>query len=399
MPRVGMRTASITSIVALSLVASPVAGQDTIDENVAIESALAREGIAARDAAIRAGANAEIDMIGPLENPNIEAQYEGGGGETEWQMRLVQPIDLSGRRGALRGAARAEAAAVHADIDRRRQLLVSEVRTALVECAAAIAERNIWKRYTAELTEAERVSSARAQAGDTAVYDVRRVRVEQHSAQAQLARANGEHAVRCAVLAALTGIEEPQVDLSAATQLDVAATPNERPDILAQKQRVLAASQRVSAARRARLPQIAVGVGLRRIDNGIDTAYGPALSLGVSLPIWNGGGAAVRREQALLAARENELLIARRQAEAEIQAAAARRSATREAAVTAADARDDAGRLGSIAEIAYQAGEIGVVELLDAYEAARDADLSIIALTLEAALAAIEYDLTTGRTY
>lgn len=399
MPRVGMRTASITSIVALSLVASPVAGQDTIDENVAIESALAREGIAARDAAIRAGANAEIDMIGPLENPNIEAQYEGGGGETEWQMRLVQPIDLSGRRGALRGAARAEAAAVHADIDRRRQLLVSEVRTALVECAAATAERNIRKRYTAELTEAERVSSARAQAGDTAVYDVRRVRVEQHSAQAQLARANGEHAVRCAVLAALTGIEEPQVDLSAATQLDVAATPNERPDILAQKQRVLAASQRVSAARRARLPQIAVGVGLRRIDNGIDTAYGPALSLGVSLPIWNGGGAAVRREQALLAVRENELLIARRQAEAEIQAAAARRSATREAAVIAADARDDAGRLGSIAEIAYQAGEIGVVELLDAYEAARDADLSVIALTLEAALAAIEYDLTTGRTY
>ena len=32
-------------------------------------------------------------------------------------------------------------------------------------------------------------------------------------------------------------------------------------------------------------------------------------------------------------------------------------------------------------------------------EAAREADVSVIAFALEAALAAIEYDLTTGRTY
>lgn len=399
MPTVGMRVASITSIIALSFAAMPVAAQQTIDEAVAIERALAREGIVARDEANRAGAEAEIDMIGPLENPDVEASYEGGGGETEWQLRLVQPIDLSGRRGALRDAARAEAAAVDADIDRRRQLLVSDVRTAFVQCAAATAELDIWQRYTDELTEAERVSSARAEAGDTAVYDVRRVRVEQRSAQAQLARANGEKVAGCAALSSLTGIEELQVELSAITQVESAPISNERPDILAQEQRVLAASQRVSAARRSRLPQIAVGAGVRAVDDGISTAYGPALSLGVSLPIWNGGGAAVRREQALLAARENELMIARRQAEAEVEAASARRSATREAAITAAGARDDAGRLGTIADTAYQAGEIGVVELLDAYEAARDADLSVIALALEAALAAIEYDLTTGRTY
>lgn len=399
MPTVGMRVASITSIFALSFATLPAAAQDILHENVAIERALAREGIAARDDADRASAIAEIDMIGPLENPEIETSYEGGGGETEWQLRLVQPIDLSGRRGALRDAARAEAAAIDADIDRRRQLIVSEVRTAFVQCAAANAEQEIWQRYADELSEAERVSSARAEAGDTAVYDVRRVRVEQRSARAQLAHANGEWAAGCASLASLTGIEQPQVELSAIMQLGVVPAPNERPDILAQEQRVLAASRRVSAARRARLPQIAVGAGVRRVDDGIDTVYGPTLSLGISLPIWNGGGAVVRREQALMTARENELLIARRQAEAEVQAATARRIATREAAVTAAIAREDASRLGTIANTAYQAGEIGVVELLDAFEAARDADLSVIAFALEAALAAIEYDLTIGRTY
>ena len=155
----------------------------------------------------------------------------------------------------------------------------------------------------------------------------------------------------------------------------------------------------MSAARKARLPQIAIGAGVKRVDDGFSTAYGPVVSLGVSLPIWNGGEAEVRRSEALRSALESELLIARRRVEAEQVASAARASASREAAVTAARARDDAGRLGTIAETAYQSGEIGVVELLDAYEAARDADLSVVALALDAALAAVEYDLATGRTY
>lgn len=399
MPRLRMRAASVSSIIALSLTAMPSFAQETIDEGVAIQRALAREGVAARDDAERSAAEAEVGVIGPLENPSAEVSYEGGGGESEWQLGIVQPIDLNGQRGALRDAARAEAAAVDADVNRRRQLLVAEVRSAFVECAAGSAELDIWQRYADELAEAERVSSARAEAGDTAVYDVRRVRVEQRSADAQLAVARGEKAAQCAALAALTGINAPQVELEALTRLTSASTPAERPDIRAREQRIIAAEQRVSAARRSRLPQIVVGAGVRRIDDGIDTAYGPALSLGITLPIWNGGGAAVRRDEARQAVLESDLLIARRQAEAELASAAARRSATREAAVMSARAREDAGRLGTIADTAYQSGEIGVVELLDAYEAARDADLSVIAFALEAALAAIEYDLTTGRNY
>lgn len=398
MSTVVMRVASITSLLALSLAAFPAAAQDAIDETVAIERALAREGIAARDAADRAAAAAEADTIGPLENPSAEVSYEGGGGD-EWQLGVVQPIDLTGKRTALRDAASAEAAAVDADIDRRRQLLVADVRTAFVQCAAATAELDIWQRYSGELTQAERIAAARAEAGDTAVYDVRRVRVALRSGEAQLARATGERAAGCAALASLTGIDEPVVELSALTRLTTAPTSGERPDLVALERRVLAASQRVTAARRNRFPELAIGAGVRRVDDELGTEYGPALSLGITLPIWNGGGAAVRQQEALLAARESELLIARRHVEAEVAAASARMSFTRKAAVTVAAARDDASRLGTIADTAYQAGEIGVVELLDAYEAAREADVSVIAFALEAALAAIEYDLTTGRTY
>jgi cobalt-zinc-cadmium efflux system outer membrane protein len=137
---------------------------------------------------------------------------------------------------------------------------------------------------------------------------------------------------------------------------------------------------------------------LRR-DDPTGTAYGPAVSLGVTLPIWDGGGPALRGAEAQRSALESELIIKRRNAEAEQQAAAIRAAAAREAAVAGARVREDAGRLGGIAEIAYQAGEIGVVELLDAYEAARDTNLSVIALALNAAESAVEYDVTTGRNY
>ena len=399
MPKMRMRDASIS--IAIALCAMPVAAraQDVVDEDAAIKRALAREGISARDDAARAASAAEIDVIGPRDNPSVELSREGAGGESEYQLGIVQPIDLNGRRGSLRDAARADGLATEAEIARRRQVLVAEVRQAYVQCAAASAQIDVWQRYTDELAEAERVSTARAEAGDTAVYDVRRVRVERRAAEAQLARARGDIAADCAALASLTGIADPQVELEAITRLTSAAQPGERADLLADERRIEAAQYRVRAANQARLPQLAVGVGVLRRDDGIDTAYGPVVSAGVTVPLWNSGSAAVRREEARAAALESELLIARRRVEAEQNAAAARLSAAREAAVTAAGAREDAGRLGTIAETAYQAGEIGVVELLDAYEAAREADLSVIALATDAALAAVEYDLAIGRTY
>lgn len=390
------------ALCAISLGHAPVVARDApLTEEAAIERAFSREGLAARDTAQRAAADAEIGLIGPLDNPTVEVSRESAGGESEWQIGVVQPIDLNGRRGRLRAAARAEAEAVDADIARRRQVLAAGVRKAFVACAATRAEHDVRARHAKDLSEAERVSTARAQAGDTAVYDVRRVRVEQRAAEAELAQARGAVAGECGLLGALTGFPTPTVELASITAVEsgVGNATSSRADLLASERRLVAATQRVGAARASRLPQIAVGAGIKRVDDGTGTAYGPVVSLGVTLPVWTGGGAFVRREQALRSAQEAELSIARRTIEAEQATAAARASAAREAAVTAARARDDAGRLGAIAETAYQAGEIGVVELLDAYEAARDADLSVIAFAQAAAEAVVEYDLATGRTY
>lgn len=397
--RCASRLIPATLGVLASSLATPVAAQEPLTESRAIALALAQEGIAARDDADRAAAAAEVDVIGPLDNPQLELAREGGG-EIEYQLHLVQPIDLAGRRAALRDAARADAEATAADIERRRQLLIADVRSAYVRCAAASAQADIWQAYITDVNEALRIASARAEAGDTAVYDLRRVRVQASAAEAGRLQADGARRADCATLGGLTGVVDPAVAIEAITALGHADTlAGERADLTAQQQRITAAEYRLMAAERARWPQLSVGAGVRGIDAGTGTQYGPIISLGVSLPLWNGGGAAVRQEDARRASLEADLAIARRRIAAEQSAASARLSSSRDAAVAAISARDDAGRLGTIANAAYQSGEIGVVELLDAYEAARDADLSVIAFALDAALAAVTYDLTTGRSY
>lgn len=397
MPKVWMHQASL--ILSIALCASPanIYAQTALTEEAAIQRALQQEGIAERDDADQRAASAQTDIIGPLANPDLEVGYEGGS-ESEWQLRVVQPIDLYGVRSARRDAAQADAVAAGGDIERRRQLLVAEVRTSYVRCAAGAGQLSIWERYVERLEEAERVSTERANAGDAAGYDVRRVRVQLSAARAERLRTTGERDANCALLSALTGVPDPQVPLEAITDLDTARQTGERPDLIAQQQRIAAANYRVSAARRARLPQLALGAGVRRVDDGFSTDYGPLISLGISLPIWNGGGAAVRRQEAARASLEADLAIATRQIEAEQNAARSRASSAREAAIAAMQTRDDASRLGAIADTAYQSGEISVVELLDAYEAERDADLLVISLALDAALAATQYDLAIGRT-
>lgn len=399
MPKLRVRPASpvVTLALVLCAFAVPASAQEVLTEQVAIERALAREGIGELEAANRDMAAAGIAVVGLLDNPALEISRESVGGHSEWHLGVVQPIDLSGRRRALREAARSEAGAAESDIDWRRQELIAQVRRAYVSCAAAGAELTVWQAHAAQLAEAARIADARAQQGDTAVYDLRRTRVAASSANAELTMAQGARDADCIELASLTGSANPAVPPSAMTSLQSGGMVSDRPDLAAREQRIMAASQRVTAARRARLPQISIGAGVKRTSDGTGGAFGPTVSVGVTLPVFNGGRAHVSLAEAEARALQAELAIARRNIEAEQQASAVRAQAARNAAVEVAGSREDASRLGTIALTAYQAGEIGVAELLDAYGAQRGAELNVIHHARRAAEAAIAFELATGR--
>ncbi len=385
--------------------AIPGHAQTALSETQAIERALSDGDFAELGTAEREAARASVDTVSRFDNPDIGVSHSrlrgAAGDEDEWGIGVTQPIDLSGRRSALRAALRAEADATDAEVARRRQLRVAEVRRAYAACAVAGEQVTLANAFAARLREAERVVTDRTEVGDTAVYDLRRLRVEARAADAEAALAAGEQRAECTALARLTGVADARPSLRLAALANPAApsgTGTGRADLTALEARVLAASQTATAARRARLPDLRLGAGYQRREEGGLTSSGPAVTVGLTLPIFNGGGAAVREAEARARARQAELALARRSAEAEVAEAAARAQAATDAARISADARDDAGRLGDIAETSYQSGEIAVAELVDAYRAARDAELSIVELTGRAIRAAIDLDLAQGGT-
>jgi cobalt-zinc-cadmium efflux system outer membrane protein len=386
----------------LTLAATP-AHAAPITETQAIERALAQPEFTALGEANRDEAQARIAGIRRFDNPEASVSREqisgSGRSETEWQAGVTQPVDLSRARSALRAAARAEAGAVDADTARRRQERMAEVRRAFVGCAAATDKVRISNGFITRLREAERVVTARTRAGDTAGYDLRRLRVEARTAEAQGQLTAGEVAAECAALSRLTGEPDarPAEPIAAiALRASPTSAPETRPDILAREQRVLAASQQVRAAQRARLPEIAVGLGYKRVTADEGSAGGPVVSLAARIPLFNNGSAAIAEARARQRAREAELGLARREAEAAIAVAEARTDAAIAAARAAQGAAGDAARLGPIAEAAYEGGESGVVELVDAYRTARDAELEIIELLERAARARIDLELAQG---
>lgn len=388
----------------LCAAATPVAAQ-TLTEAEAIRLALEQpdfialsenEAVAAREAA---------RSISRFDNPAVSASRSritgAAGDETEWEIGVAQPIDIAGRRTAARAALNSEADAIDAENLRRREQRVADVRRAYANCVAAGEKAGIAGAYAARLGVAEQRVVHRAEAGDSSIYDLRRTRVETRAAQGEQKIAEGEAHAECDALTRLTGVTDVRPSQALATlanpsRAGVAATS--RADLKALESRTLAADQSVRAARRARLPDINVGVGYRQREELGAVSSGPVFSVGVAIPLFNSGGAAVREAEARARARAAELALARRNAEGEIAQAAARARAATDAAAAAIEARDDAARLGASADTAYQSGEITIAELVDAYRAMRDAELSIVEMTGRAVLAAIELDLAQGGT-
>lgn len=382
--------------------ATPVSAEP-LTEQQAIERALGDADVRRRDTAERDAARAAVDAIPLIENPEIAAsrsRLKGSTDEEEREIGIVQPLDLSGRRMAMRAAAREEAAAVQAEVDRRRQELTADVRRAYAACAAAAETAQVKARFTASLRDAVRITGERTAAGDTSGYDLRRVRLEARAAEADARLADGERAAECATLAALTATPDVRPTTALGEMVNAqaaAATTAARADLVAQERRAAAAQAQARAAQRARFPEIRVGLAHREVEVLGATADGPVVSLSATIPIF-GVGAQAREARARAQAQAAQLALSRRRADAEGAAARARLDAARQALAAGLAMQEDAARLGTIAAIAYEAGEGGVTELVDAYRSAHDAEVSIVELTERTIRAAIELDLAEGGT-
>ena len=394
-----------TTVLAMAIgLLSPLASLAApLAENDAVRLGLARPELADLARARIAEADAELVAASTWANPSLEFSRDKTGASRESAWRLAQPLDVSGRRGLRQDAARLRLDATEADTRAGRAEHAAEVRRSFHEVLRQQSAVGVMDAWRARFAVIGGVVDKLARAGDASGYDRRRLAREQQAAEARTAEARAGLERSRARLAALVGSAPTEEGVSGALLPTLpAGLPAlqarlaQRPDLAALAARAEAANADHAAAQR-HFPELTVGVGGKRTDDGVLRESGTLFSVSMALPIFDRQQGAAQRSAAQAQATRAELTLARQKAEGEliglhrqlVQLIAAAERYRREAVAPSAD-------LVRIAEAAYRAGESTVLELLDAYKGALEAETTALDLEGKAREARIELDQLTG---
>ena len=400
--RFSCKTRLAAMALTLGLCAGSVLAGAGLDEAEALRLGLSRPEFSDLLQARVGEAEAEALAAGTWTNPTLELGRDttGAARETSWQ--LMQPLDLSGRRGLREDAARHRIRATESDNLARRNERAAELRRAFHLLLRQQETVRVVGNWAARFASIGAVVDKLARAGEVAGYDRRRLAREQRSAEARLAEGHAELERGRARLTALIGrdiaerIEGRLLPEIPPALPSLRARLAARPDLTALAARVDAAQSDNAAAQR-NLPELSVGVGGKRVDDGVLRTNGNLLMVSLALPLFDRQQAGDRRSAAQAMAARAELGLARQQAEGELvglhrqltQLIAAAERYRSDAVAPSAD-------LVRIAETAYRAGESTILELLDAYKGALDAETTALDLEWKAREVRIELDQMTG---
>lgn len=355
-------------------------------------------------------ASAEILAEGVRANPSIaldrEEVFPDDGLATNYA-RLVWPLDVSGRRGRRVAAARTAADAVAADTEASRFALTIEALRAFYEAAHARLYVDTLRAERDTLVRVVEAVRKRTGAGAASGYDLQRFELELAAYDDLLASAETALSEHRARVATLVGTPDEPVDASSSLEVPAAPPPLDellpsalegRGDYRAAKLRAESADRRADAAARGWIPAFGLTAGFMSSDVGDDTAIGYTIGLSFTLPVFDRGKADGARARAAKRVAEADARVL----EARVPSVVRTRHATLERRIEQAKAivTEQLSRLDDLlraAETAYREGEGSVVELLDAYQAARDTRLRDLELRRDARLAELDLWLALGR--
>jgi outer membrane protein, heavy metal efflux system len=372
--------------------------------------ALARLSIESpRVQAVRAAvdvARAEVMVAGRWPNPRLTYNRESVVGVSENMLLVSQVLPLTGRRGLDARAASARVDAVNSRVDDEIRRLRADLRTAFTDLLAAQTRERELARSRDRLRDLADVLGRREAAGETAGFDRLRADREAIDIEADRAVAATERARAQAMLvsffpSAPGGVveavttERSMVMLPAVEDL-IARAEASQPSLLALGHELEAAALAERAAGRRAIPEPELVAGTKSSNAGTGDT-GTVVSLHISLPLFDRG----RPERAVALARAAQVraetaglrLSLRAQIAGWRDALLARRdnAAAYRTAVTA-----NAEQIERIAQVSYEAGERGILELLDAYRIGASARVRQIALDTAVREAEIELEYVSG---
>jgi cobalt-zinc-cadmium efflux system outer membrane protein len=358
-------------------------------------------------AATIARGDADVLAAGVRPNPELQLEREQAlapdRAATSYA-RVAVSVDLAGRRPRRIAVARAEVDALRAEADRARVVRTIDGLRAFNHAAYAARVLALVLAERAPLARAVEVVRRRGVAGAGSGYDVQRIELELAAYDDQVAAAEAALATARAQLGAQLGVAA----VDAASDLALPAAPasiealaagavEARGDFRAAAARRTAADAWAGLAARGSIPDLDVIVGVMANDGAGGAGIGATLGLALSLPTFDRGqGAAAQARAAHAVAVAEQQWLA---ATVPSQIAIARDAVVRSRAQAERLTSDQLARLDPLlraAETGYREGAAGLVELLDAYRAARGARLRDLELRRDARLAELDLWLALG---
>jgi cobalt-zinc-cadmium efflux system outer membrane protein len=414
-----MRRAVLCAALAAALAPSSVGAQSIM---LTESDAVARLSTnSPRVQAIRSGVDiARVDVLsaGRWPNPRVNWDRQSVAGVTEHLVTVSQPLPITGRRGLDVQAASALVSASSSRADEEVRRLRADLRLAFAELTGAQAQERELTAARDRLRELSGVLAKRESEGDAAGFDRLRAEREVLDVETDLVVATTERARAQATLASFfADVSDPSQIVATARPTPPVAVPrlealleiaeSARGELVALRREIDAAGFAARAADRSLVPEPEIFVGTKSstaAGGGIGSVLtigggdiGPVVAVHATIPLFD----RARPERALAAARAAQAeartasfrVVLRGQVAALREAVIQRRAATER---YRAEAVNSAAQIERIAQVSYDAGERGILELLDAYRIGASARVRQAALDLVVRQVEIELEFATG---
>jgi cobalt-zinc-cadmium efflux system outer membrane protein len=336
----------------------------------------------------RLATNPELDLF-------LGGRDTATGNLLETEFSLLQRFEIGGQRGHRIAGATAAVSQQTFEVSAVALDAQTTALEALYRAAHALEVRRLADDALGLAEESLRAAQARYEAGETAVLDVNVARVEQARARreqlAAAARLEGTFGVLREILALPAG-EPLRVDVpfrtpEVPTLEALLARLAERPDVRALSAGVSQADAELQLSRASRTPDLFGGVGLRR-EEGEPVA---GVRIGLSLPLFQRQTGAIATATARLSQARTALEARQRALDARLRAAHAQYTLAAQAAdVIASTALPLLAENEGLTRESYQAGKIGLLELLVIQRQGFAARREALDAQLEASIGAIE---------
>jgi cobalt-zinc-cadmium efflux system outer membrane protein len=402
-----MRTSFVCAAAAAFALSGTVSAQTVTLSESEVLAQLSAEN--PRIQAARAGVDvlrAEVLAAGRLPNPRVTYNREAVAGISENMVMVSQALPVTGRR-------RLDVSAATARVEASSQRAVDQIRR--IRADMRLAYTDLWTAQERErelthsrdrLNELAGILGRREAAGDAAGFDRLRAEREVTDVDAGRGLAAAERAQAQATLASfltaprLNAIEavRPATGPPALPTIDelMARAETSRGDLMALARDIDAAGFAEQAAGRRAIPEPEVVAGTKT-SNALGGDVGSIVSVHVAIPLFDRAGPerAAARARGRQARVEADVLrqTIRAQIAAWRAAVVERRAVAERHRATLAKGP---GEIERIAQVSYEAGERGILELLDAFRTASTARVRQTELDAAVREAEIELEFVSG---